>query len=276
MFYFLSLHLQIDCTGKTACETIFHKLHWQNSMWNNISQTALAKQPVKQYFTNCTGNKIILWNNISQTALAKQPVKQYLTDCTGKAACETIFHKLHWQSSLWNNISQTAVSSSYTLLEPPVASKMTVHKERNHRGIFGTPEEPVFNSPQCHDFPLILQESLINMASQNASDMQMANSKQVSNAGEWELVSTAHSAEPKWGVGIAQWLECQTCDQKVLGLSPGRSSGRIYFSSQGQLSVLTSILVSVPPLCYYSMCARVHACVCVCVCVCNRYECIIK
>ena len=111
-----------------------------------------------------------------------------------------------------------------------MASKMTVHKERNHRGIFGTPEEPIFNSPQCHDFPLILQESLINMASQNASDMQMANSKQVSNARERELVSTAHSAEPVWGVEIAQWLEHQTCGRKVLGLSPGRNSGRIYFS----------------------------------------------
>ena len=24
------------------------------------------------------------------------------------------------------------------------------------------------------------------------------------------------------GVGIAQWLECQICDQKVEGLGPGR------------------------------------------------------
>ena len=32
------------------------------------------------------------------------------------------------------------------------------------------------------------------------------------------------------GVGIAQWLECQTHDQKIAGLSPGRSSSRILFS----------------------------------------------
>ena len=33
-----------------------------------------------------------------------------------------------------------------------------------------------------------------------------------------------------WGAGVAQWLERQTCDWKVPGLSPGRSSGRIFFS----------------------------------------------
>ena len=30
-------------------------------------------------------------------------------------------------------------------------------------------------------------------------------------------------------MGIAQWLEGQICDRKVLCLSPGRSSGRIFF-----------------------------------------------
>ena len=30
--------------------------------------------------------------------------------------------------------------------------------------------------------------------------------------------------------GIAQWLEHQTCDWKVTGLNPNRSSGRIFFS----------------------------------------------
>ena len=30
-----------------------------------------------------------------------------------------------------------------------------------------------------------------------------------------------------WGAGIAQWLERQTRDRKVLGLSPSRSGGRI-------------------------------------------------
>ena len=33
-----------------------------------------------------------------------------------------------------------------------------------------------------------------------------------------------------WGAGIAQWLERQTRDRKVPGLSPGRNSGRIFFS----------------------------------------------
>ena len=32
------------------------------------------------------------------------------------------------------------------------------------------------------------------------------------------------------GVGIAQWLECRTHDWKVLGLSPGRSCRKIFFS----------------------------------------------
>ena len=32
------------------------------------------------------------------------------------------------------------------------------------------------------------------------------------------------------GAGIAQWLECWTRDQKVLGSNPCRSGGRIFFS----------------------------------------------
>ena len=32
------------------------------------------------------------------------------------------------------------------------------------------------------------------------------------------------------GVGIAPWLECQACDQKVAGLNPCGSGGRIFFS----------------------------------------------
>ena len=40
---------------------------------------------------------------------------------------------------------------------------------------------------------------------------------------------------PPQGAGIAQWLECRTCDQKISGSSPGRS----IFFLQGQLSVLT-------------------------------------
>ena len=33
-----------------------------------------------------------------------------------------------------------------------------------------------------------------------------------------------------WGVGIAQWLEHWTHDQKILSLSLGRSGGRTFFS----------------------------------------------
>ena len=33
-----------------------------------------------------------------------------------------------------------------------------------------------------------------------------------------------------WGVGIAQWLECWSDDQKVVGLNCDRSSGRMIFS----------------------------------------------
>ena len=32
------------------------------------------------------------------------------------------------------------------------------------------------------------------------------------------------------GAGIAQWLEHQTCDWKVTGSNPNRSSGRLFFS----------------------------------------------
>ena len=45
-------------------------------------------------------------------------------------------------------------------------------------------------------------------------------------------------------------VELQTHDQKVLGSISGRSRGRN--SSPCQLSVLTLIAVSVPPLCYRS------------------------
>ncbi|KAK7093835.1 cyclin N-terminal domain-containing protein 1-like [Littorina saxatilis] len=55
---------------------------------------------------------------------------------------------------------------------------MTVHKERSHCGIFGTPEEPIFNNPRCQDFPQMLQDSLINMASHNARDVQKAGTRE--------------------------------------------------------------------------------------------------
>ena len=52
--------------------------------------------------------------------------------------------------------------------------------------------------------------------------------------------------------GIAQWLERQTRGWKVASSNPRWSGGIINFLVQGQLSVLTLILVSVPPPCYRS------------------------
>ena len=49
-----------------------------------------------------------------------------------------------------------------------------------------------------------------------------------------------------WGSGIAQWLECQTHDQKVPGFESMQELQE-NFLLQGQLSVLTLISVSVPP-----------------------------
>ena len=49
------------------------------------------------------------------------------------------------------------------------------------------------------------------------------------------------------GVGIAQWLQHQTRDQKGPGFK-SRQERRENFLLQGQLSVLTLISVSVPPL----------------------------
>ena len=51
-----------------------------------------------------------------------------------------------------------------------------------------------------------------------------------------------------WGVGIAHWLEHQTCDQKVLGSRSGWSGG-IIFLLQSQLFMLTPILVCIPSPC---------------------------
>ena len=39
-----------------------------------------------------------------------------------------------------------------------------------------------------------------------------------------------HNKIAPCGMGIAQWLECQTCDWKVAGSNPCRSSRRIIFS----------------------------------------------
>ena len=39
-----------------------------------------------------------------------------------------------------------------------------------------------------------------------------------------------HNKIAPCGMGIAQWLECRTCDWKVTGSNPCRSSGRIIFS----------------------------------------------
>ena len=51
------------------------------------------------------------------------------------------------------------------------------------------------------------------------------------------------------GMGIAQWLECQTRDQKIAGLSPGRSSRRILFSRVNFLCWLIWV-ETIPPLYY--------------------------
>ena len=50
------------------------------------------------------------------------------------------------------------------------------------------------------------------------------------------------------GVGIAQWLECQTHGHGFESWQERWEN----FLLQGQLSVLTLILVSVPPQCYRS------------------------
>ncbi|KAK7497955.1 hypothetical protein BaRGS_00010826 [Batillaria attramentaria] len=49
----------------------------------------------------------------------------------------------------------------------------------DHQGIFGTPEEPLFSSTRCRDFPEILQEWLISLATRNVDDIQHANDAQV-------------------------------------------------------------------------------------------------
>jgi hypothetical protein len=56
--------------------------------------------------------------------------------------------------------------------------EVTKH-EKSHRGIFGTPAEPIFKTTLCRDFPHLLQESLIALASENASRVRNASDKQV-------------------------------------------------------------------------------------------------
>ena len=62
------------------------------------------------------------------------------------------------------------------------------------------------------------------------------------------IAPNASSVAMLAGVGIAPWQSTRLVIslQSVMGLSPSRSCGRIFFSSQ--LSVLTLILVSVPPM----------------------------
>ena len=52
--------------------------------------------------------------------------------------------------------------------------------------------------------------------------------------------------EHSYSFTYGEWLEHQTCNRKVAGLSPSRSSGRTLF--QGQLSVLTLTAVWIPRL----------------------------
>ena len=50
----------------------------------------------------------------------------------------------------------------------------------------------------------------------------------------------------EWGMGIAQWLECQTCDWKVMGLNRWRSSRRIFSSRVNFLYWLLFLYLSHP------------------------------
>ena len=70
---------------------------------------------------------------------------------------------------------------------------------------------------------------------------QALNVAKISSAGIICVIIIAEGAE------IVQWLERGTRDQKVVGSNPCRSGGE-NFLIQGQLSVLTLISVSVPPL----------------------------
>ena len=47
----------------------------------------------------------------------------------------------------------------------------------------------------------------------------------------YKCASFLHAFHFQWGAGIAQWLERRTRDRNVMGSSPGRSGGRIFFSS---------------------------------------------
>ena len=51
-----------------------------------------------------------------------------------------------------------------------------------------------------------------------------------------------------WGAGIAQWVECQTRDQKVLGSSPCRSGQQIFFHKVNFLCWLIFSMCSTPVL----------------------------
>ena len=53
--------------------------------------------------------------------------------------------------------------------------------------------------------------------------------------GSWIDKACFHLSDPLWprsspGAGMAQWLERQTRDRKVVGSNPCRNSGRIFFS----------------------------------------------
>ena len=64
------------------------------------------------------------------------------------------------------------------------------------------------------------------------------------------VTGRAYLSENSGGVGIAQWYRAWLVTERSQVLVPGRSSRRSFFCLlQGQLSVLTLISVSIPPLC---------------------------
>ena len=66
--------------------------------------------------------------------------------------------------------------------------------------------------------------------------------------GGWRLPYAAPLSAPEWGAEIAQWVSAGLMIERTRVRVPAGTAGDC--SSQGQLSVLTSLSVSVPPQCY--------------------------
>ena len=65
---------------------------------------------------------------------------------------------------------------------------------------------------------------------------------EVASAVDWTLISN------QLGAGISSWQECQTCDQKVMSLNPGRSGRRIFCSRINFVCQLLFGVHSIPVL----------------------------